>query len=230
MQRGHTKSMSVLLAGLLLGLSLIVAIGPQNAYIIKMGVKRDHIGAIILACLLSDVILINAGVGGMGVLVEKFPPGLIIMKYLGAAYLIYFGFTCFRDAFKKEQEALVVSSTPPSAPNETELGGGTTVMTKQRTKSRTWVKPVMGAMALTWLNPLAYVDVLVMLGGIAQHYGDQRWVFAAGAIMASAVWFPTVGYGAFKLSHVLAKPTTWRYVNFAIGCVMMLLTAKLLLH
>ena len=80
-----------------------------------MGVKRDHIGAIILACLLSDVILINAGVGGMGVLVEKFPTGLIIMKYLGAAYLIYFGFTCFRDAFKRNRKHSSFQSTPPSA-------------------------------------------------------------------------------------------------------------------
>lgn len=221
--------MSILLAGFLLGLSLIIAIGPQNAYIIKMGVKRDHIGAIILACLLSDVILINAGVGGMGVLVEKFPTGLVIMKYLGAAYLLYFGFSCFRDAFKKEQEALVVESTQPTV-QPRPVHGSTAVITAPRLKSRTWLKPVMGAMALTWLNPLTYVDVLVMLGGIAQQYGQQRWLFAAGAMLASAVWFPTLGYGAFKLSPVLAKPITWRYVNFAIGCVMMILTTKLLLH
>ncbi|MCG7246809.1 lysine transporter LysE [Corynebacterium sp. HMSC08C04] len=221
--------MSILLAGFLLGLSLIIAIGPQNAYIIKMGVKRDHISAIILACLLSDVILINAGVGGMGVLVEKFPTGLVIMKYLGAAYLLYFGFSCFRDAFKKEQEALVVENTQPTVQPQS-VHGSTAVITAPRLKSRTWLKPVMGAMALTWLNPLTYVDVLVMLGGIAQQYGQQRWLFAAGALLASAVWFPTLGYGAFKLSPVLAKPTTWRYVNFAIGCVMMVLTAKLLLH
>ena len=221
--------MSILLAGFLLGLSLIIAIGPQNAYIIKMGVKRDHISAIILACLLSDVILINAGVGGMGVLVEKFPTGLVIMKYLGAAYLLYFGFSCFRDAFKKEQEALVVENTQPTV-QPRPVHGSTAVITAPRLKSRTWLKPVMGAMALTWLNPLTYVDVLVMLGGIAQQYGQQRWLFAAGALLASAVWFPTLGYGAFKLSPVLAKPITWRYVNFAIGCVMMILTTKLLLH
>ena len=88
----------------------------------------------------------------------------------------------------------------------------------------------MGAMALTWLNPLAYVDALVMLGGIANQYGDQRWVFAAGAVLASAVWFPSLGFGAYKLSHVLAKPMTWRIVNIVIGFVMLGLTAKLLLH
>lgn len=219
--------MSVLLAGFALGLSLIVAIGPQNAYIIKMGVKRDHIGAIVLACLLSDVILIAGGTAGVGYLVERFPTALVVVKYLGAAYLIYFGYTCFRDAFKKEQEALVVEQTDPTHV-ETATGGGIGTLT--RTKSDTWVKPVMGAMALTWLNPLAYVDVLVMLGGIANSYGDARWVFAAGALCASAVWFPTIGFGSYRLSKTLAQPRTWRYVNFAIGCVMIALTFKLLTH
>ena len=216
---------SVLLAGFSLGLSLIIAIGPQNAYIIKMGIKRDHVGPILLACLLSDVILINAGTAGVGFLLERFPTVLVVIKYLGAAYLLYFGFTCFRDAFKKEQEALVVHEKSPTSSSPAPDG---TVLT--RTKSRTWVKPVLTALALTWLNPLAYVDALVMLGGIANHYGDQRWVFAAGAIAASAVWFPALGFGAYKLSRVLAKPTTWRVVNVVIGCVMIALTANLLLH
>lgn len=216
---------SVLLAGFSLGLSLIIAIGPQNAYIIKMGIKRDHVGPILLACLLSDVILINAGTAGVGFLLERFPTVLVVIKYLGAAYLLYFGFTCFRDAFKKEQEALVVHEKSPTSSSPAPDG---TVLT--RTKSRTWVKPVLTALALTWLNPLAYVDALVMLGGIANHYGDQRWVFAAGAIAASAVWFPALGFGAYKLSRVLAKPATWRVVNVVIGCVMLALTANLLLH
>ncbi|WP_411709637.1 LysE/ArgO family amino acid transporter [Corynebacterium sp. LaCa116] len=216
---------SVLLAGFSLGLSLIIAIGPQNAYIIKMGIKRDHVGPILLACLLSDVILINAGTAGVGFLVERFPTVLVVIKYLGAAYLLYFGFTCFRDAFKKEQEALVVHEKSPTSHSP---APGGTVLT--RTKSRTWVKPVLTVLALTWLNPLAYVDALVMLGGIANHYGDQRWVFAAGAIAASAVWFPALGFGAYKLSRVLAKPATWRVVNVVIGCVMIVLTANLLLH
>ncbi|WP_144792095.1 LysE/ArgO family amino acid transporter [Corynebacterium singulare] len=229
--------MSVVLAGFALGLSLIIAIGPQNAYIIKMGIKRDHVGAILLACLLSDVILINAGTAGVGYLVERFPTALTVVKYLGAAYLIYFGFTCFRDAFKKEQEALVVHKSEPVAASVETNGGDTTapggsVLTKirPRMRSTSWVKPVMGAMALTWLNPLAYVDALVMLGGIANQYGDQRWIFAAGAVLASAVWFPSLGFGAYKLSHVLAKPMTWRIVNIVIGFVMLGLTAKLLLH
>ena len=159
-----------------------------------------------------------------------------MVKYLGAAYLIYFGFTCFRDAFKKEQDSLIIEETAPVAQVVEENSGstgapGSSVLTKirPRVRSNSWVKPVLGALALTWLNPLAYVDALVMLGSIANQYGDQRWVFAGGAILASAVWFPSLGFGAYKLSHVLAKPTTWRVVNIVIGCVMLALTAKLLL-
>lgn len=243
--------MTVLLAGFLLGLSLIVAIGPQNAYIIKMGIKRQHVLPIILACFLSDVILIFAGVGGVGVLVERFPLGLKVIKYLGAAYLIYFAFTCFRDALKKDQEALVVESTEPTAQSadiahssdaasmpdspvtqglaDAAVAGSVATLTRTRT-APAWTKAVLGALALTWLNPLAYVDVLVMLGGIANQYGPQRWTFALGALCASAVWFPTVGFGASRLSHVLARPNSWRVINAVIGCVMLGLTVKLLMH
>lgn len=241
--------MTVLLAGFLLGLSLIVAIGPQNAYIIKMGIKHQHVLPIILACFLSDVILIFAGVGGVGVLVERFPLGLKVIKYLGAAYLIYFAFTCFRDALKKDQEALVVESTEPTAQSPTSASdavfapdspvtqgladaataGSIATLTRTRT-APAWSTAVLGALALTWLNPLAYVDVLVMLGGIANQYGPQRWTFALGALCASAVWFPTVGFGASRLSHVLARPNSWRVINAVIGCVMLGLTAKLLMH
>lgn len=228
--------MPIVLAGFLLGLSLIVAIGPQNAYVIKMGIKRDHIGHIVLACLLSDLLLIAGGIGGMGILVEKFPTGLALIKYLGAAYLIYFAFTCFRDAFRKQQEAQIFESTAASyyaastvpTPDDAASRQTRALQTLPRTTARTWLKPVLGALALTWLNPLSYVDALVMLGGIANHYGDDRWLFGLGALSASLLWFPTVGLGAARLSRVLAKPMTWRYVNFAIGCFMITLTVKLL--
>lgn len=218
--------MSIVLAGLLLGLSLIVAIGPQNAFIIKQGIKRESVGAIVLACALSDVVLIFAGVAGVGILVERFPTGLAIIKYLGATYLIYFAFTCFRDAARESQGTLVIheETTPTVEP----ITDGGSVATLERT--RTWVKPVMTALALTWLNPLAYVDAMVMLGGLANQYGpDGRWLFGAGALIASMIWFPTVGFGAAKLSPWLTKPRTWQVINVIIGCVMLLLTARLLL-
>ncbi len=224
--------MSILVAGFALGLSLIVAIGPQNAYIIKMGIKRNHIGAIVLACALSDVILILAGTAGVGYLVDRHPMVLTVLKYAGVIYLAYFTYLCFRDAFKPQGEALVIEHTEPSDAPSTSPNSSSAVQTLVRTApAATWVKPVLGAMALTWLNPAAYVDTLVMLGGIANQYGEQgRWVFAAGSICASFCWFPLVGFGSQRFAHVLARPNVWRGINFAIGCVMTGLTLKLLLH
>lgn len=103
--------MSIVLAGFVLGLSLIVAVGPQNAMLLKYGIRRDHIGLIIVVCALSDVILITSGTAGVGYLVERFPNALEALKYIGAAYLAFFTFTCFRDAFKTKGEAIDVEST-----------------------------------------------------------------------------------------------------------------------
>ncbi|APT92730.1 lysine transporter LysE [Corynebacterium phocae] len=226
--------MSIVIAGFVLGLSLIVAVGPQTAYIIKMGVKRDHIVAIIIVCILSDVLLINAGVAGVGAIGAYFPTALDVIKYLGAAYLVYFAYTNFRDAVKPPQDAVIVTETAPETAQESgtpETGGGVAVKTRLRPKtSRTWVGPVVGALAITWLNPMAYIDVLVMLGGIANSYGPDKWLFALGALAASAVWFPFLGLGAAKLSPVLSRPQTWRVVNLAVGFLMIALTIKLLLH
>ena len=110
--------MSIVLAGFFLGLSLIVAVGPQNAMLLKFGIRRDHIGLIIAVCALSDVILITSGTAGVGYLVEKFPNALQVLKYVGAAYLAYFTFTCFRDALQTKGEAIEVESTQPKVPQE----------------------------------------------------------------------------------------------------------------
>ena len=163
--------MSIVLAGFFLGLSLIVAVGPQNAMLLKFGIRRDHIGLIIAVCALSDVILITSGTAGVGYLVEKFPNALQVLKYVGAAYLAYFTFTCFRDALKTKGEAIEVESTQPKVPQEVATFDGSTSRSTTKTKTRveikrspSWVKPLLTALALTWLNPGAYVDVVVMLG------------------------------------------------------------------
>ena len=118
--------MSIVLAGFFLGLSLIVAVGPQNAMLLKFGIRRDHIGLIIAVCALSDVILITSGTAGVGYLVEKFPNALQVLKYVGAAYLAYFTFTCFRDALKTKGEAIEVESTQPKVPQEVATFDGST--------------------------------------------------------------------------------------------------------
>ena len=218
--------MSLLISGFILGLSLIVAIGPQNAFIIKQGIRREHLVPIIAACALSDVVLIFAGVAGVGVLVERFPTMLMVIKYAGAAYLLYFAYTCFQDARKEEQGSLVVEETAPTAAATTRSALGTATLTR----TRTWVAPVLTVLALTWLNPLAYVDAMVMIGGLANRHGEEgRWVFGVGSLIASMVWFPLLGFGSYKLAPVLTKPRTWQIVNVVIGCIMLVLTARLLM-
>lgn len=240
------STVSIIIAGFALGISLIVAIGPQNALLLKQGIKRDHVWVVIAICAVSDIILILAGTAGVGYLVDTFPTALVILKYLGAAYLAYFTFLCFKDAFRDKVETLSPAETSPNKTQQvdsfdggsTTVGtGGTTVDTRKRTtklrrqlQKSTWMKPALATLAICWLNPAAYVDVLVMIGGLANQYGtDGRWLFAAGSITASMLWFPTIGLSAAKFSHVLARPAVWRAINFGIGCIMIALTIKMLM-
>ncbi|AKK02944.1 LysE/ArgO family amino acid transporter [Corynebacterium epidermidicanis] len=223
--------MSIFLSGFLMGLSLIIAIGPQNALILKQGIKREPVTPILIVCLLSDVLLILGGTAGVGVLVDKAPAFLVVLKWLGVAYLLFFGYTCFRDA--RRSQALTVDEAAPVPEELFDAGNSvsTATLTKARPVAASWKAPVLAALTFTWLNPAAYVDTLVMLGGIANQYGSQlRWVFSAGALLASCVWFPALGYGALKLSGPLSQPEMWRRVNFAIGCLMVFLAVRLILH
>lgn len=230
--------MSIILAGLFLGLSLIIAVGPQNIFLLKTGVKREHVAAVVLTCIISDVLLISAGTAGVGVLVDSAPLLLEILRWGGTAYLVWFAWQNFRDAV--HPGAVTVTETTPETPADHGGGsGGSAVLTRTRpataTRQRTAHRPVwLGAVgttvALTWLNPLAYVDVVVMIGGIANQYGtDGRWLFALGAILAAVIWFPTVGYGAALLRRPLSRPVVWRWLNIAIGIVMLGLALKLVL-
>ncbi|PRQ10757.1 lysine transporter LysE [Corynebacterium sp. 13CS0277] len=240
--------MVVALHGFLVGLSLIIAIGPQNALILKQGLLRDHVALIVLICAVSDIILISAGTGGVGLLLAHTPWLLSLLTYGGAAYLTYFAYTCFRDAW--HPQALSVNDAPALTPSAQDPhaaavrdsdsagdswpGGSvatTTRTTRARTQAPSWRAPAMAAVMLTWLNPSAYIDTLVMIGGLANQEGPTgRWFFAAGAIAASLLWFPALGYGAMKLSTPLSKPAVWRVLNIVMGCIMLSIVARLLMH
>lgn len=221
--------MSIVLAGLLLGFSLIIAVGPQNLLLIRQGARREGVTAVILVCLLSDVALLTLGTLGVGVLVERAPFALIALKWAGVAYLAWFAFAALRDALRAHRRvgALVVSTGEPRG--EEHGGGGTALATRVRPQ-RTWVRPALAAVALTWLNPSAYLDSLVMIGGLANQYGDPgRWLFTGGALLASFIWFPVVGYGAGLLAGPLSSPKVWRVLNVAIAAVLAGLAVKLAL-
>lgn len=221
--------MSIVLAGLLLGFSLIIAVGPQNLLLIRQGARREGVTAVVLVCLLSDVVLLTLGTLGVGVLVERAPLVLTALKWAGVAYLAWFAFAALRDAARAHRRlgATVVDASEPRG--EEPAGGGTALATRVR-PPRTWVQPMWAAVALTWLNPSAYLDSLVMIGGLANQYGDPgRWLFTGGALLASFIWFPVVGYGAGLLSGPLSSPKVWRVLNVVIAVVLAGLALRLAL-
>lgn len=203
--------MSIVLAGLLLGFSLIVAIGPQNLLLIRQGARREHVTAIIAVCLLSDVVLFGLGTLGVGVIVDRAPLLLAVLKWAGVAYLAWFALVALIDALRPPRPTAIVEEELPATG-----GGGVALATRVRQHV-----PVATAVVVTWLNPSAYLDSLVMIGGLANQYGDTgRWLFTGGALLASAIWFPLIGYGAGLLSGPLSSPRVWRVLNIIIAVVL----------
>ncbi|WP_455423605.1 LysE/ArgO family amino acid transporter [Arthrobacter jinronghuae] len=184
------------------GLGLIVAIGAQNAFVLRQGLRREHIGVVVALCIVSDALLILGGTAGIGALVSRFPAVLEILRWAGAAYLAWWGIRSLISAAKPS----VLEAQAPRAK-------GTVILT---------------TLALTFLNPHVYLDTVVLLGSLANHYGsDTRWIFAAGAVLGSVLWFTALGYGARSLSTVLNRPRTWQIVDLLIGVVMLVLAVRL---
>ena len=196
--------MDAALAGLLTGLSLIVAIGAQNAYLLRLGLSRTHVGMAVAICAIADALLIVAGIAGVGAIVRAHEDVLRIVSVLGAAYLLWFAIRSFRSA--RRPDVLLPSEQPPQP---------------RRSTARTMA-------ALTLLNPHVYLDTVVLVGSIGSTFGDDRWRFAAGAVLASLIWFSSLGYGARLLSPLMSRPTTWRVLDAAIGVVMLAIAAGLL--
>ncbi|WP_405161939.1 LysE/ArgO family amino acid transporter [Nocardia sp. NBC_01499] len=195
------------LSGLGFGLSLIVAIGAQNAFVLRQGVRGQHIFAVVAVCALSDVVLIAAGVGGFGVVVQSAPGVLTVIRYAGAAFLLGYAVLAARRAF--------ASAALTAGPAGTTLALGATIAT---------------SLALTWLNPHVYLDTVVLLGSFASTYtSPDRWFLGAGAMVGSIVWFTALGYGARLLGPLFARPVAWRVLDSAIAVMMTLLAVGLLL-
>ena len=192
------------LAGLVTGLSLIVAIGAQNAYVLRQGLAREHVGVVVAICALSDAVLIVAGVAGIGTIVERAPTALTVVRWLGVAFLTWYGVSSLLRARRTE-------SLHAAAGRTTSRGSA-----------------IARATALTWLNPHVYLDTVLLLGSIANHEGPSgRWWFALGACLASLLWFAGLGYGARLASRVLARPRAWQVLDLAIGLVMLAIAAML---
>lgn len=197
-------------SGLGFGLSLIVAIGAQNAFVLRQGLRREHPAVVAAVCAASDVVLIAAGVGGLGALLQRSPDVVEVVRWLGAAVVLAYGAMAAWRAVRGGDRLgpRDPGSSPPSAGRR--------------------LRPVLlTALALTWLNPHVYLDTLVLLGSIAATHGGARWWFGAGAMLASGLWFFGLAYGARFLAPALARPGAWRVVDGVIAVIMLVVAVSL---
>jgi L-lysine exporter family protein LysE/ArgO len=218
------------LAGLGLGLSLIVAIGAQNVFVLRQGIRREHVLAVVVICALSDAVLIIAGVAGLGFVVAAAPWLVVVARWAGALFLLAYGLLAARRAWRGGGDALRAddsdadSASAAAAPDA--ASGGTATLTRPRTA----LAPViLTTLALTWLNPHVYLDTVLMLGSIAATHGSERWLFAAGAVIASILWFTALGFGAGHLGRWLRTPRSWRMLDAVIAVIMISIAVSLVL-
>lgn len=218
--------MLTVLAGLGLGLSLIVAIGAQNVFVLRQGIRREHVLAVVAICALSDAALILAGVGGLGFVLSAAPWLVVVARWAGAAFLLGYGVLAARRAWRGGEELTVDAVDDRSGPAPSATGPAIATATATRTR----LAPViLTTLALTWLNPHVYLDTVLMLGSIAATHGDERWLFAVGAIAASLLWFTALGFGARHLGRWLRTPRSWRILDAVIAVVMISIAVSLVL-
>ncbi|WP_447653148.1 LysE/ArgO family amino acid transporter [Microbacterium sufflavum] len=218
--------MLTVLAGLGLGLSLIVAIGAQNVFVLRQGIRREHVLAVVIVCAVSDAVLIAAGVAGLGFLLQAAPWLVVVARVAGALFLFGYGLLAARRAWRGGEVLAVDASSPADGTGTGRSAGGTATATRSGTR----LAPVLlTVLALTWLNPHVYLDTVLMLGSIAATHGEQRWLFAAGAILASVLWFTALGFGARYLGRWLRTERSWRVLDAVIAVIMVALAVSLIL-
>lgn len=190
---------SPLLIGFLTTMALIAAIGAQNAFVLRQGIRGEHVVPVIAVCTVSDLILIAAGIAGVGALITAHPDAVTVAKFGGALFLIGYGVLAARRAWR------------PSTLNPSE-----------RSPARL-AEVLITCLALTWLNPHVYLDTVVLLGTLANEHQQQRWLFGAGAVAASTIWFTGLGLGARRMAGLFATPSTWRILDGVIAVTMVAL-------
>lgn len=199
-----TDALAAAAAGFGTGLSLIVAIGAQNAFVLRQGVRRDAVLAVVAICALSDAALIALGVGGVGALVVAWPTALTAVALLGGAFLLGYGFLAARRVLRPS--ALAAAPVPAGSRR----------------------RALLTCLALTWLNPHVYLDTVFLLGSIAADRGPMRWTFGLGAVLASVCWFAALGFGARLLGRFLARPSAWRVLDGLVATTMVAMGAMLI--
>lgn len=195
--------------GLGLGASLIMAIGAQNAHVLRMGIRRQHVVLTVIACVIIDIVLISLGVAGAGAVIQNSPTLLIIARWGGAAFLLWYGLRSWRSLLTPKSLNLGAEAAAPDARQAL-----TTVV------------------ALSLLNPHVYLDTVVLLGSVGGSYPEsqQRMGFSFGAMTASVLWFTALGFGAAQLSGVFQRPMVWKGIEALTGATMIALAASLVLR
>jgi L-lysine exporter family protein LysE/ArgO len=196
--------MGSLLAGFGFSLTLIVAIGAQNAFVLRQGLRREHVLAVVAVCAVSDALLIGIGIAGLGVVISEAPLALTVVRWGGGAFLLGYAVLAARRAL--HPGTLAPADRPPATLRAT----------------------LLACLAFTFLNPHVYLDTVVLLGAIA-HQDPHRWLFGTGAALASLTWFAALGFGAHRLAPLLARPLAWRTVDGLIAAVMAALGLTLIL-
>jgi L-lysine exporter family protein LysE/ArgO len=191
-------------AGFGTGLSLIVAIGAQNAFVLRQGIRRDAVPAVVSICAASDAVLIALGVAGVGSVVHRWPVALTAVAIVGGAFLIGYGLLAARRALRPS--AMVVHG--PAAGSRR--------------------RAVLTCLTMTWLNPHVYLDTVLLLGSVAATHGALRWNFGLGAALASVCWFAALGFGARLLTGFFARPASWRILDGLVAATMIAVGATLL--
>lgn len=203
-------SQAVFLQGLGLGASLIMAIGAQNAHVIRTGVRGRHVLPTVLTCIVVDVALIALGMSGLGALVEASPSLMAAARYGGAAFLVWYGWRCWKSSLRGA--SLLDASADPSA----------------QAKTQTLGRALATVLALSLLNPHVYLDTVVLLGAVGSSLaGSARPSFALGAMTASVLWFTALGLGAQRFASVLGRPAVWRAIEACTGTLMLVLALLL---
>jgi L-lysine exporter family protein LysE/ArgO len=201
-----TMTGTAFLQGWLMTAGLIVAIGAQNALVLRQGLLRSHVGPVVVLCTASDWLLIALGVFGLGAAIQSSPGLLQFFRYGGAAFLIAYGVRSAMQAWRGQGQLLQAGA-----------------------RGATLSATLASTLALTYLNPHVYLDTVVLLGSVgAQHGASGRIAFAAGAGLASLMWFATLGYGAAAASRWLQRPVVWRAIDATVALVMFSVAAQLL--
>lgn len=189
--------MLALITGFTTSLSLIVAIGAQNAFVIRQGLLRSHVLLVVAFCAISDALLIIAGVGGLGALIQSMPALMEFIRWFGVLYLLQFSIRTFKKALQKN-------------------------FLSPADQERLPLRAVIGSLfAFTYLNPHVYIDTVIFLGSLSAQFHSQKWIFALGASLASLIWFSVIGFASQAASRIMSKPRFWRIFDLSVATIIL---------